>query len=349
MNDLLRKLKRFIEIKPNPKELLNYLLNKISRSGVTFNYCLGMPHRLFLEVTNSCNLNCALCPTGKGLLRRKKTQMRFADFKKIIDQMKNYLIEIEIGGFGEPFLNEDIYRMLGYIKNKGIFVEIYTNFLTLDKEGIERLVDFRVDKLVISLDAWDADSYLRYKGIDGFSKVVANLKYLVDIRKEKQHKKPLVNLQFIMIKDNLSQIDEIRKLAEEIGVDILVLKTPNLYLGNSNNCPNLELEKRFLSPDFNRYRFINGLKILSCPWVWDSLIIYVNGDVGPCCYDAQGDYILGNVFSENIGDIWNNKRYKGFRKSIIHNTNNHKLCTFCVERRKGAKIKIEYSINKSRL
>lgn len=311
-------------------------------------YASGMPHRFLLEVTNFCNLNCKLCLTGKGLLRRNKTRMIFDDFKKIIDMMSNYLIEISIGGLGEPFLNEDIYRMLEYIKNKGIFLEIYTNLLCLDKVGLKKIVDYKVDKLVISLDAPNEDLYFSYKGVDGFRNVVSNLKYLLEIKKQKYQKKPLVDLQFIMINDNAVQIDKIRQMAKNMGVDILSLKTPNLYLGNSDNYPNLALEKHFLSQDFNRYRF-NGSKILPCPWAWESLIIYSNGDIGPCCYDAQGDYIFGNIFSEDIGDIWNNKRYREFRRDTVCKANNNQLCALCVERHKGARIKIEYPINKFRL
>lgn len=340
MYELRHRLKRFIELKPNPHKLLNYLLNKVSRSLIS-DYALGMPHRFFLEVTNCCNLECMLCPTGNGSLARDKTRMIFTDFKKIMDKVTGYLIEIGIGGFGEPFLNEDIYRIIEYIKNKGIPLEIYTNLLCLDKEGIKKIADYKVDKLVISLDAPDANLYFHYKGVDGFHKVMGNLRYLIDIKKQKHQKKPLVDLQFIMIKDNVAGIDKIKQIAKDTGVDTLSLKTPNLYLGNPDNYPNLGLEERFLSEDFNRYKF-NGSKILSCPWAWESFIIYANGDIGPCCYDAQGDYIFGNVFLEDMRNIWNSKRYREFRENILYKANNNPLCAVCMERRKGAKITIEY-------
>ncbi len=346
MLEFLRRLKRFIEIKPNFKKLVNYSLNKISKSLIRSGYALGMPHRVFLELTNSCNLHCTLCPTGNGLLRRDKLMISFGKFKKIIDQMADYLIEAGIGGFGEPFLNKDIYSMLGYFKDKGIFVEIYTNLFPLDEEGIKKIVDLGVDKLIVSLDAWDANSYLCYKGVDGFDKVLGNLRYLLDFKRQERKTKPSVNLQFIMIKDSLGQISKIKEMVEGLGVEILTLKTPNPYLGSHQNHPNVELEERFLSSDFNRYRF-NESKILACPWVWDSLIIYASGDIGPCCYDAQGDYVFGNIFSEDIGSIWNNKKYREFRKNAIHNTDNNQLCALCMERHKGARIKIEYPINKS--
>ncbi len=346
MYEFSRRFKRFIKIKPNPQKFLNYLLNKISKILLS-NYGLGLPHRFLLEITNFCNLKCMLCPTGIGLVRRNNARMAFVDFRKIIDKMADYSIQISLGGFGEPFLNEDIYRMLEHIKNKGICVEIYTNFLILDKRGIEKLAKYKIDKLVISLDAWDAESYFHYKGVDGFHKVLENLRYLVEIKKQKRQKKPLVNLQFIMIKDAQGHIDKIRDLAMDIGIDSLSLKTPNLYLGNSCNYPDLKLEERFLSKDFNRYRF-NSAKISPCPWLWESLIIYANGDIGPCCYDAQGDYILGNIFLDDISNIWNNKKYKEFRRDTIHKINNHKLCALCMERHKGARIKIEYPINKFR-
>lgn len=344
MYGLLRRAKRFIETKPNPQKLINYVLNKISKS-LMYNYALGMPHRFFLEITNSCNLGCLLCPTGSGLLRRNKTKMSFDDFKKIIDKMASYLIEIGIGGFGEPFLNEDIYRMLAHIKERKIFTQIYTNLICIDEQGLEKIADYEVDKLVVSLDAPDTDFYLYYKGTNGFNKAVNNLRSLARIKKERCQKKPLIDLQFIVVKNNIDKIDMMKRLAKDIGVNILSLKTPNLYLGHPERYPDLKSEGHFISEDFNRYRFA-GAEILPCPWIWESLIIYTNGDIGPCCYDAQGDYIFGNLFLEDISDIWNNKKYRQFRRNITPDKSNSRLCNTCMERRKGAKIKIEYPINK---
>lgn len=344
MSKLLHRLKRFIEIKPNPQKLLNYLLNKISKFLIC-DYALGMPHQFLLEITNLCNLHCQLCPTGNGSLKRNKIMMTFDNFKKIIDKMSGYLIEINFAGFGEPFLNEDIYRMLEYIKNKGIFIRIYTNLLCLDKFGLERIVDYKVDKLVVSLDVPNANLYFRYKGADGFNKVMDNLRCLLEIKRQRRQKNPLVDLQFIMMKDNVTQIDSVKQIAKDIGVNTLSLKTPNLYLCNSDNYSNLELEEHFLSKDFNRYDF-NNSRILPCPWVWERLIIYANGDIGPCCYDAQGDYIFGNIFLEDIGNIWNNKKYRIFRKGRVDNTNNNQLCSMCMERRRGIKLAVGYPLNK---
>lgn len=93
MPKLLRRVKRFIEIRPNPQKLLNYSLDKLSKYFMS-GYALGLPHQLLLEITNLCNLHCQLCPTGNGSLRRNKTMMAFGNFKKIIDEIAGYALYV---------------------------------------------------------------------------------------------------------------------------------------------------------------------------------------------------------------------------------------------------------------
>ncbi len=333
-----RLLKRFFEVKPTLPKFINCLSNKISKLLV-LERSLGMPHKLSIEVTNFCNLTCKLCPTGNGSINRDKKMMVLEEFKKIIDKMQGHLLEINFSGFGEPFLNLDLYNMLEYVKNKGIFIRVYTNLIPVDEEGIRKIVEYNIDKLIVSLDAPDAEVYLGYKGVDGFGKALDNLRYIVEVKRKRCESKPFVELQFLMIKDNTAHIDKIKELARSISVDKLTLKTPNIYVGDYTDPAKLELKKWFLSEDFNRYKTIATSEILPCPWVWENLIIYANGDISPCCYDARGDYILGNIFLEDIHDIWNSRRYREFRRITFSGSDN-KLCAVCMERRKGAVLAV---------
>jgi len=65
------------------------------------------PLFLMVEPTNVCNLRCPACPTGSGKLNRPKRMMRFEEYKRIIDQVKNKVIGIALWNYGEPFLNKN--------------------------------------------------------------------------------------------------------------------------------------------------------------------------------------------------------------------------------------------------
>jgi MoaA/NifB/PqqE/SkfB family radical SAM enzyme len=78
----------------------------------------GYPAILMIEPTNFCNLKCPLCPTGNDSLTAPKGYMDFEDYKKIIDEMGDYLLNVTLWNFGEPFLHKQISDMIDYAKKK---------------------------------------------------------------------------------------------------------------------------------------------------------------------------------------------------------------------------------------
>src|SRR3989338_2689484 len=80
----------------------------------------GKPYYLLIEPTNLCNLKCPMCPTGNGTMPRPRGFMTFETFKKIIDEMGDYLITVTLMNYGEPFLNQDVYKMISYANKRNI-------------------------------------------------------------------------------------------------------------------------------------------------------------------------------------------------------------------------------------
>src|SRR5579883_2934405 len=74
----------------------------------------GHPVRLVIEPTNHCNLSCPLCPAGRDNKGHERGMMKLEDFKAIIDEVGEYLFEIDLYDFGESLLNPRIYEMIEY-------------------------------------------------------------------------------------------------------------------------------------------------------------------------------------------------------------------------------------------
>ena len=93
------------------KRFINSTLNFISKS-VKCPYVFGLPESIFIEPTNTCNLKCPLCPTGSGKMKRRKGFLSFENFKKIIDEIGDYIYYLTLTNYGEPFLNKNILKII---------------------------------------------------------------------------------------------------------------------------------------------------------------------------------------------------------------------------------------------
>ena len=89
------------------RKLLNMALCRLSH-GLRLERNLGKPYSALIEVTNICNLECPLCPTGENTLNRKPQNMSFETFRKIIDEIAAYCVEVNLTNYGEPLLNKEI-------------------------------------------------------------------------------------------------------------------------------------------------------------------------------------------------------------------------------------------------
>ncbi|MFH1209737.1 MAG: radical SAM protein [archaeon] len=319
------------------KRIINYLLVKTSlkiKSPKVF----GRPLSLFIEPTNICDLKCVLCPRGNDSIKKKQGTMNLNNFKKIIDEIGDYAISTTLWNYGEPFINKNMIEMIKYSKKKGLKVITSTNgFAFKNKKNIKDIVESKLDYLIVALDGTNQKTLEKYRVNADYKLIIEGLKELVKEKKRLNSKSPCIILQFLIMKHNEHQIETIKKIAKEIGVDELILKSVNIY---ENLIPKEEillLAKRFLpdNKDYQRYQIKDNkiihkkTKINGCDGLWIGTNIDYDGNVIPCCYDAYEWHIFGNVFKEPFMKIWNNQRYINFRKQVLKDKSKIKLCRNC--------------------
>lgn len=301
----------------------------------------GMPLTLMLEPANYCNLKCPLCPTGAGLLKRKKAAMSFNDFKKILDELGPYVIHLRLWNWGEPLLNAELYKMISYAKKYKIFVNTSTNSFFLNESNAKKIVESGLDELIISLDGASEETYSKYRKKSDFSEVIKAMKLLVNEKIKRNSKTPLIKLQFIIMRHNEHEIKKVIQLAKQIGVNEIFFKTVGLMDTDVKE----DITKYMpLNPKYSRYNLVQG-KIRSkqeirnfCDYLWDEATINADGSVVPCCKDAHNAYVFGNALKQKFKEIWNNKKYAGFRKQVLKNKNKIVLCNNCPGNKKEFKI-----------
>lgn len=329
---LKRKIKYFLKyVLFTRKRLLNLILVNISKK-LKLTKVLGFPSTIMVEPTNICNLKCPLCPTGAGLITRKKGFMALPNFKKIIDEMQDYMIHLRLWNWGEPLLNKEIFEMISYAKQKKIFVNLSTNSHLLNKELSKGLVESGLDELIVSIDGASEETYQVYRKGGDFKKIIDSLKFLIEEKSKLNKKTPFINLQFIIMRHNEHEIGKIKKLAKDLKLDQLSFKT----VGVMDYFSKEDIRKYLPEKDkYSRYTK-KGDKILLkrkvknwCDFLWEEMIINWDGEVVPCCFDMNNAHVFGNAFKQTIKEIWNNQKYVNFRKKILHNKKDIPMCKEC--------------------
>jgi radical SAM protein with 4Fe4S-binding SPASM domain len=221
-----RKTRLFFSRSINLLKLLSgYFLSRIFRHP----FAWGLPAFISIEPTNLCNLRCPECLTGQKGLTRPAGMTDPELFRKIIDQVADHAGYLTFYFQGEPFLHGDFFSMVRYAREKGIYTVTSTNGHFLDPGNAEKTVASGLDRIIISLDGTDQESYSSYRIGGTFGKVVEGIRALGEARKKASAKKPKIIIQFLVLRTNEHLIPEIKKLSREIGADRLELKSAQFY------------------------------------------------------------------------------------------------------------------------
>ena len=311
-----------------PKGWFNLILNQMA-ALLHLTYAPALPTYVTIEPTNLCDQKCPICETGLGILNRPQGVMSLENFKKIIDKIHLHTNGILFYFMGEPFLNKDAYEMIKCAKSKNIFVETCTNGNLVDGK---KLIDSGIDEISFQIGGTTPKAHAIYRVNGDLEKAIKNIKEAVKRKKEINSQTKII-LGFIVMKHNEHQIDDFWQLVKDLGVDRgeVVKSCVRDY----------EQGKRFLTRNkeywiydkeiFEKERILKPIKTPknSCWWIWHTTVITWDGNVVPCCRDPKAEYIMGNILEEDLKEIWNNKKYRAFRKQILTNQRKVPLCKLC--------------------
>ncbi len=339
---MLKQNKRIVKKNLSWKKVNNLILGNTSRviSNLTHkSHIWGYPTAVMIEPTNICNLKCPLCPSGNGTLKRAKGYMSFPLFQKVIDEVKDYCTMIILWNQGEPYLNPDINKMVKYATDAGLFTLISTN-LNADMDA-EEVVKSGIDSMIVSLDGATQESYNQYRVNGKLDKVLTNVKKIVEAKKRLNSPTPIIRWQFLVMKHNEHEIEQIKNMAKELAVDQLSFKTIQIYSKD---------DIKFLpdNPKYRRYNiFGENFEIKfklenKCRRMWQQPVVNWNGEVAICCFDKDIEFPVGNVKDQSLLSIWQGKAFQNMRNAILKNRKSFEICRNCGE---GVKLRIEEKNN----
>lgn len=296
----------------------------------------GIPMTISVEPTTACNLRCPECPSGLRSFTRDTGNLKPNFFKSIIDEVHKELSYLIFYFQGEPYINPEFLDMVQYASKKGIYTITSTNGHFLNKAIAEKTIASGLDRVIISVDGTTQEVYENYRKGGKLETVLQGTRNLVQAKKKMKSPTPHIIFQFLVVKPNEHQIPEIYRLAKEIGVDEVKLKTAQVYDYKNGNelIPTIKKYARYAQNEDGTWHVKNEL-LNHCWKLWHACVITWDGLVVPCCFDKDATHKLGDLKSTSFKEIWKGVDYHNFRNLLLKGRDKIDICINCTE---GCKV-----------
>ena len=253
-------------------------------------------------------------------------------FRQIIDQTKDYLTYLHLYFQGEPFLHPNFTELISYADKSGIFTSTSTNGHYLTKKNVSAIIDSGLKQLIVSMDGTTQEIYQDYRIGGKLEKVEEGLKQLILRKKELKKKFPRIILQFLVTGKNEHQIPELKKWAKNIEVDELQLKTTQIYgfENGSELIPQNTQYSRYILNGNGTWKLKKEIQN-KCWRMWQGAVFTWDGRMLPCCFDKDGQHVMGKIQENQLKEIWRNPAYNAFRKQLLNDRTQIDICKNCTE------------------
>jgi len=266
--------------------------------------------KIYVEISNLCNLSCAFCPGTK----RSPGRMTPEDFEKLLPKLRPYTEYLYFHLMGEPLCHPHLADFLAMVGEKGFRVILTTNGTLLARQQEMLLSSPALHKVNISLHAFEANDL-----------AVPFEQYLSDcfsFGKASEGKKLVVYRLW-----NQGGADA--KNEEILSAMERVFPGPWKEENRGTRIANrvyLEYGEKFDWPDLTAPE---GSEKMFCYGLRDQLGVLWDGTVVPCCLDHEGDIPLGNLFDQEMEEILQSPRAKAIYEGFSRKKAVEPLCRRC--------------------
>lgn len=289
--------------------------------GVSFSSKMAYPYAASFEPANFCNLRCPQCPTGKWLIDKKAQTLSYADYCYYVDALSPHLMYLNLYFQGEPFLNERLPDMVAYARRKKIFTCVSTNGHFLTEQVVGQLKQAGLSRLIVCVDGATQASYEQYR-------VGGNLQEVLDgIRRCVEANLP-VEVQCLLLKSTENEQITLKKMMKAMGVNKVVFKKAQFY--DTYLLPEQDKNRRYFLKKDGTLQVKKGWRN-RCWRMWSSVIVDVNGNLLPCCYDKFAQFAYGNIQKQSFASVWNGAKAQAFRLKVFTKRATVPICRNCTE------------------
>lgn len=293
------------------------------------------PWEIFIDPVNSCPLRCPLCGTGMRLHGRDQLMLSFDKFRKYLDPLAPWLYKVKIYNYGEPFLNPDLFRMITYAHAKKIAVQVNSNCNVWKEDFAEACVSSGLDLLVVSFDGMSPEAYSSYRRGGDIVKVKHAVESVAEAKKRRSSATPVIVLQFLMQAHNEHEYDAVAEYAATVGA--VFFPQPITFDITDGQQRDQWLPADEAKTHYDRVRHIKkkDRPEKGCGFLWNNLVVNVDGGISPCCHVFYKSTDFGNLEENSFDNIWNNDLFRTARtmQRNRHSTGDPIVCAQCLDER----------------
>lgn len=262
------------------------------------------PLNVAVEPTTFCNLNCIMCDNNQ--ITRSKGQMHILLYKKIVDEIaeESPKTRLWLDFYGEPLLVKyKLYYMIDYARKKGIDnICLNTNGQLLNEELAEMLLDAGIEYISFDCDGYSKEVYEKIRRNGKREVFYNNVEYILKRKKERNLKRPIIEIKIIEMEENKEEIDQIIDYWRGKGA-WTTCRRKSTWGGNERTV--------LMEQDAMKDRIACGHAIGQMAITWD-------GKVVNCGFDGHAQVIWGDVLKESIKKIWERRNEMLVKKHLNH-------------------------------
>jgi len=249
-----------------------------------------------------CNLRCPKCfifgENNQNHLETKflKGEMSKEKILSILDELEGKNVNVQPAHWAEPLIAKTFDFFIIEAKKRNIQITINTNGLLIDEEKAQFLVDMEVDSIFISIDAFKEETFVKTRSTDELGKVKKAVFSLLEKRASKNL--PRIGVSYTE--------DEINEAETEDFLNYWIEHVDAVRI-NATYTDDRHVVKDDISSSDRK----------PCKFLFDSMVINYNGDVPVCCLDTFNQTNMGNVFDNNVKEVWQGSDFEFVRKAQI--------------------------------
>lgn len=278
-------------------------------------FLTGFPLHLDVELSSHCNLRCKMCFQRHMVGGRR--HMDAALFKRIVDEgMREGICALKLQSRGESLMHPGIYDILAYAKDAGVLdVHLTTNGLLLNEGNVRRLVEGRLDLLILSFDPWHAEAASMTE--EDYTAFMQNVVGMLHRERTAPGAHPLkIRIQTCIPEYTPSQVESETRKNRALFPDADAILINPVYSSHEEEAHLVNLEAYDLYP---------------CSYLWQRLTIYADGSVTTCSRDYNCKYNrIGNVNLSSVKSLWHSPAMDDLRKRHLSGQRKEfHICALC--------------------
>ena len=298
------------------------------------------PKQVTLELTKRCNARCIFCNRWQVSPEEIKKELTTEEWIKVIRELAKIKTQkVNLTG-GEPLLRKDFFEIVEELKKHKLEITLNDNGFLLPKYA-KKISEFKIDYVRVSIDSHIPEKHNKVRGVRGiWENAVKGIKLLkkYDIN---------VAINFVLMKDNIEELEEYIRFAKGLGVDYDIQpvhdepKTNTLFVRDKKilfSKKDLEKLKHAVKKIIKNkvYNWIDRIYYKVCPLFLTHPQMFTNikcpvaarviyfidpiGNVYPC--ETRRDIVLGNVRTDSFKKIIRSRKAKLIRKFLYSNQRN---------------------------